>query len=77
MQKESQFAAEPRLSFIEGARDVAVLEAMCDSGAKQGALVNVKKFWDYHKEFFWLVKWYDFCQFIFCVGFERLSLGNE
>ena len=36
--------AEPRLSFVEGARDVAVLEAMLESGAKQGELVQVKKF---------------------------------
>lgn len=48
MQKESQFEAEPRLSYIEGARDVAVLEAMLESGAKNGALVQVKKFWDYY-----------------------------
>lgn len=48
MQKGSQYEAEPRLSFVEGARDVAVLEAMLESGAKQGALVQVKKFWDYH-----------------------------
>ncbi|EXB48401.1 Uncharacterized protein L484_007981 [Morus notabilis] len=36
--------AEPRMSFVEGARDVAVLEAMLESGAKQGAPVHVKKF---------------------------------
>ena len=58
MQKESEFEAEPRLSYIEGARDVAVLEAMLESGARQGALVHVKKFWDYHMEFFWLVNWF-------------------
>ncbi|XP_028780049.1 uncharacterized protein YMR315W isoform X2 [Neltuma alba] len=44
LKKESQFEAEPRLSFAEGARDVAVLEAMLESGARQGALVHVKKF---------------------------------
>ncbi|KAG2675017.1 hypothetical protein I3760_13G164400 [Carya illinoinensis] len=40
----SAYEAEPRLSFVEGARDVAVLEAMLESGARQGALVQVKKF---------------------------------
>ncbi|KAJ0020365.1 hypothetical protein Pint_31230 [Pistacia integerrima] len=35
---------EPRLSYIEGARDVALLEAMMESGSKNGALVHVKKF---------------------------------
>ncbi|KAI4334604.1 hypothetical protein L6164_019272 [Bauhinia variegata] len=39
-----QYEAEPRLSFVEGARDVAVLEAMLESGAKHGALVHVNKF---------------------------------
>ncbi|TKY48347.1 oxidoreductase protein [Spatholobus suberectus] len=43
LKKGSQFVAEPRLSFVEGARDVAVLEAMLESGAKQGELVHVKK----------------------------------
>nr|KYP58458.1 Uncharacterized protein YMR315W family [Cajanus cajan] len=42
--KGSQFEAESRLSFVEGARDVAVLEAMLESGARKGELVNVKKF---------------------------------
>ncbi|XP_073004698.1 dehydrogenase FPY6 isoform X1 [Typha latifolia] len=36
--------AEPRSSYIEGARDVAVLEAMLESSTNQGATVNVKKF---------------------------------
>ncbi|ONK70064.1 uncharacterized protein A4U43_C05F29870 [Asparagus officinalis] len=36
--------AEPRSSYIEGARDVAVLEAMLKSSEKQGAQVHVKKF---------------------------------
>ncbi|KAF5447850.1 hypothetical protein F2P56_033369 [Juglans regia] len=40
----SAYEAEPRLSFVEGARDVAVLEAMLESGARQGASVRVKKF---------------------------------
>ncbi|XP_014497674.1 uncharacterized protein YMR315W [Vigna radiata var. radiata] len=44
LKKGSQFVAEPRLSFVEGARDVAVLEAMLESGARQGELVQVKKF---------------------------------
>uniref|UniRef100_A0A7C9DPB5 Gfo/Idh/MocA-like oxidoreductase N-terminal domain-containing protein n=1 Tax=Opuntia streptacantha TaxID=393608 RepID=A0A7C9DPB5_OPUST len=35
---------DPRLSYTEGARDVAVLEAMLESAAKQGAAVPVKKF---------------------------------
>ncbi|XP_061367305.1 dehydrogenase FPY6 isoform X3 [Gastrolobium bilobum] len=39
-----KFVAENRLSFVEGARDVAVLEAMLESGVKQGELVHVKKF---------------------------------
>ncbi|XP_044506394.1 uncharacterized protein YMR315W-like isoform X1 [Mangifera indica] len=34
---------EPRLSYIEGARDVAILEAMMESGSKNGALVHIKK----------------------------------
>ncbi|KAF7805378.1 YMR315W isoform A [Senna tora] len=42
--KGCQFEGEPRLSYIEGARDVAVLEAMLESGARQGSLVHVKKF---------------------------------
>lgn len=36
--------AEPRSSYVEGARDVAVLEAMLESSEKQGAMVPVKKF---------------------------------
>uniref|UniRef100_A0A9I9D8M2 Oxidoreductase n=1 Tax=Cucumis melo TaxID=3656 RepID=A0A9I9D8M2_CUCME len=36
--------ADDRISFIEGARDVAVLEAMLESGAKHGAPVQVKRF---------------------------------
>ncbi|XP_024985766.1 uncharacterized oxidoreductase C26H5.09c isoform X2 [Cynara cardunculus var. scolymus] len=39
----SKIEAEPRSSFVEGARDVAVLDAMLESGMKQGAFVKVKK----------------------------------
>ncbi|XP_011090402.1 uncharacterized protein YMR315W isoform X2 [Sesamum indicum] len=42
--KDLTFRAEPRLSVIEGARDVAVIEAILESGNKQGALVQVNKF---------------------------------
>ncbi|KAK9123065.1 hypothetical protein Sjap_012667 [Stephania japonica] len=41
--KVGNFEPEPRSSFIEGARDIAILEAMLESGAKQGAKVNVNK----------------------------------
>ncbi|RZR78830.1 hypothetical protein BHM03_00004369 [Ensete ventricosum] len=34
---------EPRSLYMEGARDVAVLEAMLESSAKQGVAVHVKK----------------------------------
>ncbi|KAL7114850.1 hypothetical protein ACP275_04G147500 [Erythranthe tilingii] len=44
LKKESIFEAEARMSFIEGARDLAVMDAMLESGNKQGALVQVKKF---------------------------------
>ncbi|KAE9585968.1 putative glucose-fructose oxidoreductase [Lupinus albus] len=44
VKKGSQFVPEPRLSFVEGARDVAVLEAMLESGSRKGELVHVKKF---------------------------------
>lgn len=44
LQKGTSYEAEPRMSFLEGARDVAVLEAMLESGTKQGAPVQVKKF---------------------------------
>ncbi|XWS73489.1 hypothetical protein CRYUN_Cryun02cG0133600 [Craigia yunnanensis] len=44
IKKGSGYEAEPRSSFVEGARDVAVLEAMLESGSKGGALVHVKKF---------------------------------
>ncbi|KAK3015478.1 hypothetical protein RJ639_005783 [Escallonia herrerae] len=42
--KKSRYQADPRSSYVEGARDIAVLEAMLESGMKQGAPVQVKKF---------------------------------
>ncbi|TXG73191.1 hypothetical protein EZV62_001770 [Acer yangbiense] len=42
--KGSGHKAEPRSSFLEGARDVALLDAMLESGSKGGALVQVKQF---------------------------------
>ncbi|XP_031400665.1 uncharacterized protein LOC116210762 isoform X2 [Punica granatum] len=44
VKKESGYKAEPRCSFVEGARDVAVLLAMLDSGNKRGELVPVTKY---------------------------------
>jgi predicted dehydrogenase len=44
LKKDCSFRAEPRISFVEGARDFAVLDAMLESGKRQGALVQVKKF---------------------------------
>ena len=44
LQKGSGYEAEPRCSFVEGARDVAVLEAMLEYGNRHGALVQVTKF---------------------------------
>ncbi|KAI5427606.1 hypothetical protein KIW84_032856 [Lathyrus oleraceus] len=44
LKKGSQFVPEHRLSFVEGARDVALLEAMLKSGSRQGKQVQVKKF---------------------------------
>ncbi|KAM7274293.1 hypothetical protein ACFE04_028957 [Oxalis oulophora] len=43
LKKGSSYEAEPRCSFAEGARDVAVLEAMLESGSQNGNLVQVKK----------------------------------
>ncbi|PKA62444.1 hypothetical protein AXF42_Ash009330 [Apostasia shenzhenica] len=40
----SKHQAEPRSSYVEAARDVAVLEAMLESSTKNGAKVQVKKF---------------------------------
>ncbi|RVW48692.1 hypothetical protein CK203_102098 [Vitis vinifera] len=44
LKKGSSYEAETRLSFVEGARDVAILDAMLESGMRQGALIQVKKF---------------------------------
>lgn len=44
LKKDHDSHIDPRLSFAEGARDVAVLDAMLESGKRQGALVLVKKF---------------------------------
>ncbi|KAG5517620.1 hypothetical protein RHGRI_038126 [Rhododendron griersonianum] len=44
LKKGKSFEPEPRCSFVEGARDVAVLEAMLESGMREGALVQVKRF---------------------------------
>lgn len=44
LKKNSGDEVEARLSFLEGARDVAVLEAMLESGKRQGAPVQVKRF---------------------------------
>lgn len=44
LQKDSSYQVEPRLSYVEGARDVAVLDAMLESGKRKGVLVPVKNF---------------------------------
>lgn len=44
LQKDGDFKADPRISFLEGARDFAVMDAILESGKKQGELVQVKKF---------------------------------
>ena len=44
LQVSGNHKPDPRLSYVEGARDVAILEAMLESGTKQGAVVPVKKF---------------------------------
>ncbi|KAL2470483.1 NAD(P)-binding Rossmann-fold superfamily protein [Abeliophyllum distichum] len=44
LKKDLSYLAEPRLSYLEGARDVAVLDAMLESGKRQGAPVQVKRF---------------------------------
>lgn len=41
--QKASYEAEPRSSFIEGARDIAILEAMLESGLKQGAAIEVKR----------------------------------
>ncbi|XP_050221925.1 uncharacterized protein LOC126672067 [Mercurialis annua] len=43
LKKGSSYETDPRLSFEEGARDVAILDAMLESGTKNGSLVQVKK----------------------------------
>lgn len=43
-QNDDQHELEERLSFLEGARDVAVLDAMLESGNKQGTPIQVKRF---------------------------------
>ncbi|KAK3129229.1 hypothetical protein QOZ80_6BG0474180 [Eleusine coracana subsp. coracana] len=42
--KDGDHKAETRSSYVEGARDVAVLEAMLESSEKQGTPVQVKRF---------------------------------
>lgn len=44
-QNDDQHELEERLSFLEGARDVAVLDAMLESGNKQGTPIQIKRFW--------------------------------
>ncbi|KAL1539598.1 hypothetical protein AAHA92_24060 [Salvia divinorum] len=44
LKKDCSYQAEPRLSYLEGARDVAVLDAMLESGKKQGVPVQVNRF---------------------------------
>ncbi|MFS7916069.1 putative glucose-fructose oxidoreductase [Helianthus anomalus] len=44
LQNGNKIEAEARLTYIEGAQDVAVLDAMLESGLKHGAMVKVKKF---------------------------------
>ncbi|KAJ8565198.1 hypothetical protein K7X08_007774 [Anisodus acutangulus] len=43
LKKDHSSHIDSRLSFTEGARDVAVLDAMLESGMRQGTLVQVKK----------------------------------
>ncbi|KAK4371721.1 hypothetical protein RND71_007105 [Anisodus tanguticus] len=43
LKKDHSSHIDSRLSFAEGARDVAVLDAMLESGMRQGTLVQVKK----------------------------------
>lgn len=42
VQNGNEIEAEARCSYAEGARDVAVLDAMLESGMKQGAFIKVK-----------------------------------
>ncbi|KAL8227245.1 hypothetical protein R6Q57_017077 [Mikania cordata] len=48
LQKGNKIEAEARCSYVEGAQDVAVLDAMLESGIKQGAFVKVKKILKHH-----------------------------
>lgn len=63
--------AEPRSSYIEGARDVAVLEAMLESSGKQGAPVQVKRF-----QQIWNIKQKDFLQTWF-VHWINIDFGDS
>lgn len=42
-QKGESSQTEPKISYAEGARDFVVIDAMLESGNRQGALVQVKK----------------------------------
>ncbi|XP_051142449.1 uncharacterized protein LOC127259279 isoform X2 [Andrographis paniculata] len=42
--KDGSLEMDPRISLLEGARDVAVVDAILESGKNSGALVNVKRF---------------------------------
>ncbi|CAI9106624.1 OLC1v1005823C2 [Oldenlandia corymbosa var. corymbosa] len=44
LKKDGSHEVEHRLSYAEGARDVAILDAMLESGKRQGAPVQVKRF---------------------------------
>ncbi|KAL9272640.1 DNA topoisomerase 6 subunit B-like protein [Drosera capensis] len=46
LEKVSDHEPDHRLSYAEGARDVAVLEAMLESGQRQGVMVPVKRIED-------------------------------
>ncbi|XP_020574808.1 uncharacterized protein LOC110020873 [Phalaenopsis equestris] len=41
-QETTRYEAEPRSSYLEGARDIAVLEAMLESSSQNGANITVK-----------------------------------
>ncbi|KAL2487934.1 NAD(P)-binding Rossmann-fold superfamily protein [Forsythia ovata] len=43
LKKDHSYQAEPRITYLEGARDLAVLDAMLESGERKGTLVQVKK----------------------------------
>nr|CAN75498.1 hypothetical protein VITISV_020272 [Vitis vinifera] len=50
LKKGSSYEAETRLSFVEGARDVAILDAMLESGMRQGALIQACEVRDMMKD---------------------------